>query len=343
MTDPMDLPPPPIDAEVDLTSFAYMPLEVARLRRSKAWLICKRRPELAFYMMNLWTASWHERPPGSLEDDDDVLADFAMCPPKEWSRIRADVMRGWLKCSDGRLYHKVVVEKANEAWLSKLTHAYDKECGRLRKEAQRKKVKDFVPPTFTEWNAARLATAKNGTSNGRPNLSQGRPKDIRETSHGSPEEIALKGREGKGKGEVRDTYMGCPQDRRGTECPEDSGNERQLREPLTLEEAQQLQSTYPVGTYRQSEWLVVEKLVNWHLEAGVTFERILGSFERYAAQCRAREIIGTQYVLSPVKHCDRDRPLFDEPFPIPRTKAEAQQDANVDAARVWLAEQETGT
>ncbi len=50
-----ELPPPPIAADVDLTDFQFMPLDVARLRRSKAWLICKRRPELAFYMMNLWT------------------------------------------------------------------------------------------------------------------------------------------------------------------------------------------------------------------------------------------------------------------------------------------------
>src|SRR5262249_5330401 len=76
----MKAPPPMVPAEVDLRDFPYMPFEVARLRRSKAWLICKRRPELAFYMLNLWTAAWHERPGGSLEDDDDVLADAAMCP-----------------------------------------------------------------------------------------------------------------------------------------------------------------------------------------------------------------------------------------------------------------------
>jgi hypothetical protein len=80
-------PWPMVAPDVDLTDFKFMPLEVARLRRSKAWLICKRRPALAFYMLNLWTASWHERPAGSLEDDDDVLADAAMCPPERWPEV----------------------------------------------------------------------------------------------------------------------------------------------------------------------------------------------------------------------------------------------------------------
>jgi hypothetical protein len=43
-----------VPADVDLTDFKFMPLVVARLRRSRAWLICKRRPELAFYMLNVF-------------------------------------------------------------------------------------------------------------------------------------------------------------------------------------------------------------------------------------------------------------------------------------------------
>ena len=109
---------------------------------------------------------------------------------------------------------------------------------------------------------------------------------------------------------------------------------------LTLEQAQELQSSYPRGIYRQAEWLIVEQLVNQHLANGVAFERIHASFERYAAQCRAKETIGTQYVLSPVKHCDLNHPLFDEPFELPKTKAEVRQDANADAGAAWLARSE---
>lgn len=113
-----DLPSPLVPPEVDLRDFLFIPVEIARLRRSKAWLFAKRKPEIGFYMINLWMAAWHERPAASLEDDD-VLADLAMCDPGKWPEVREMVLRGWVKCSDGRLYHPVVAEKALDAWAKK--------------------------------------------------------------------------------------------------------------------------------------------------------------------------------------------------------------------------------
>jgi hypothetical protein len=115
-----ELPAPLVPAEVDLSDFPFMPLMIARLKQSRAWLICKRRPEMAFYLINLWTASWHNRPAASLEDDDLVLADLAMCSDEVWTRVRADALRGWVKCSDGRLYHPVIAEQAMAAWERKV-------------------------------------------------------------------------------------------------------------------------------------------------------------------------------------------------------------------------------
>ena len=117
------LPEPLTPAEADLQAFGFMPLDVGRLRRSKTWLIAKRRPEIGFYAMNLWMESWHQLPAGSLEPDDDLLADMAMCPPERWAEVRDDVMRGWALCSDGRLYHPVVAEKVNEAWDMRRAHS----------------------------------------------------------------------------------------------------------------------------------------------------------------------------------------------------------------------------
>lgn len=106
--------------ECDLRALRFMPVEIERLFRSKAWLQAKRNPALGFYMMNLWARSWHEVPAASLEDDDDVLADAAMCSPDEWPSVKAAALRGWVKCTDGRLYHPVVAEKALDAWKQKL-------------------------------------------------------------------------------------------------------------------------------------------------------------------------------------------------------------------------------
>jgi len=107
-------------ADCDLRDFGFMPLEIERLRRSKAWLLAKREPSLAFYLLNIWASSFHERPAASLENDDDVLADAATCPLDQWPKARKRILRGWIKCSDGRLYHPVVAEKALEAWIEKL-------------------------------------------------------------------------------------------------------------------------------------------------------------------------------------------------------------------------------
>jgi hypothetical protein len=109
------LPEPLVTANVDLRDFPYMPVFIDRLQRSKQWLMAKRRPEIGFYSMNLWMASWRNAPCGSLEDDDDVLSDAAMCPPEKWLEVKDDLLRGWVKCSDQRLYHPVVAELAKEA------------------------------------------------------------------------------------------------------------------------------------------------------------------------------------------------------------------------------------
>jgi hypothetical protein len=193
-----DLPQPLTPPDCELRNFPTMPLDIARLRRSKAWLVAKRMPEVAFFMMNLWTASWHEKPAASLEDDDDVLADFAMCDPKRWKKIKAEAMRGWIKCSDGRLYHSVVAEMANAAWFKKVLYAWKKECDRIRKAnkiriAQGLQELDF--PAEPEQS-----------SFGIPKDVFGIPEEFQEF----PMETTLKGEgeeresKGRGKGEVRD-------------------------------------------------------------------------------------------------------------------------------------------
>lgn len=103
------------DEEItDVRCLPYMPLQIERLRKSKAWLRCKRHPEMAFYLMNLWMRAWHELPAGSVEADDDVLADAAMCDPARWDAIRDEILRGW-ELRDGRYHHHVVAELAEEA------------------------------------------------------------------------------------------------------------------------------------------------------------------------------------------------------------------------------------
>ena len=47
------------------------------------------------------------------------LAEFGR-DVRGWRKVSAVALHGWVLCSDGRLYHRVVAEKALEAWMSKL-------------------------------------------------------------------------------------------------------------------------------------------------------------------------------------------------------------------------------
>lgn len=132
-----EAPAPPIAADADLSDFKFIPLHIDRLKRSKAWLLAKRRPELGFYLVNLWTAAWQQVPAGSLEDDDDELCDKAMCDPKNWPKVREAVLRGWVKCSDGRLYHPVVAEIASESWESRVGYRARTAAARAARKAKR--------------------------------------------------------------------------------------------------------------------------------------------------------------------------------------------------------------
>lgn len=130
------LPDPLVPAHVDLRDFQFMALDVARLRDSELVSV----PDAEAFRVNVlsWCASWHQVPSGSLPDEEVSLArmmgfgrDIA-----GWRRVReAGGMRGWVKCSDGRLYHPVVSQKAVEAWNLKQAakKKRDQDAERLRK------------------------------------------------------------------------------------------------------------------------------------------------------------------------------------------------------------------
>jgi len=109
----IDLPAPPIPADADLRHFQTMPLDVQRFRDSD--LCCVEDPEVRWANVMSWSVAWHQLPAGSLPDDDVALCRLLGygSQVKKWRRLRANgALRGWVLCSDGRLYHPVVTEMA---------------------------------------------------------------------------------------------------------------------------------------------------------------------------------------------------------------------------------------
>lgn len=127
---------------LDATAVPAMPVEIVRLRRSKSWRRCRTEPFLAFYLVNLWCAAFHGIPAGSLEDDDESLAELAGCPPLEWSALRSIALHGWQKREDGRIYHPIVEAKAREALAL---------SGATKRAVRQSRTTDGMPCGFLEW------------------------------------------------------------------------------------------------------------------------------------------------------------------------------------------------
>jgi Protein of unknown function (DUF1376) len=141
----MSAPAPLTGPETDLRLFPFMKLDVRRLLTSDTWQEAADDPKLGHALICLWCESWHQVPAGSLPDKDRVLARLAMCSPDEWERIRDRAMEDWVPCSDGRLYHPVVAEKALEAMLEKLSHRRLSEAGNAKRWG--------IPPDHAETDA----------------------------------------------------------------------------------------------------------------------------------------------------------------------------------------------
>ena len=151
-----ELPNPLTPAGCDLRNFREMPIDVPRLLGSD--LVHDESPEACWSAMLLWCVSWHEVPAGSIPDNDDWLAKRAGYWHKgkldpTWHEVRKGALHGWIKCSDGRLYHPVLAEKVNVAWFSKHRHAHDKLGERIRKRNKARAERGLAPLEVPELDA----------------------------------------------------------------------------------------------------------------------------------------------------------------------------------------------
>ncbi|WP_284459596.1 DUF1376 domain-containing protein [Cupriavidus campinensis] len=192
------LPEPLTPPDCDLRDFQFMPLDCGRLRDSK--LVSHVPPAQCFFAVILWCASWHQIPAASLPDDDIELARLAGFGfvVKEWKKVRAGALYGWIKCADGRLYHPVVAEKARDAWQAKHEQRWKSECARIKKHNQRHEtcipyptLDEFLSPDYVDPTKGDKRIVSPGTVEGSPDFVPGtfNPRDREGT--------------GKGEGEVK--------------------------------------------------------------------------------------------------------------------------------------------
>jgi hypothetical protein len=219
-----ELPAPPVPQSTDLRDFDWMPLDVVRLRDSETAMRTKG-DEFRCAVL-LWCAAWHQVPAASLPDDDVQLASLAGFgrEVKAWKRVRAGALRGFQLCSDGRLYHLVVAEKALTSFVAKLQQRHKVECARITKWNQRHKAEQQQIPTFDLWITSTCPEVMAYLSKGQrrvvhedtPAMSAGQPPNV--LGNSGPSEV--KRSSSYQSSPMVDTSQQPPGQRAGTSTPE---------------------------------------------------------------------------------------------------------------------------
>lgn len=183
MTEPLTPP------GCDLRAFRDMPLDIGRFRRSD--LVTECDPEAVIAAILLWGVAWHEVPAASVPDNDRWLAKAAGYGRaiEAWLRVKDEALRGFVLCSDGRLYNRTLAEKALTAWDSRQQYEWRKAGDRHRKSQRDLPAEQRTPfPDYEAWKSGE-----------RPGHSAGPDDLFRRSDVGIPSENALKGREGNGR------------------------------------------------------------------------------------------------------------------------------------------------
>jgi hypothetical protein len=98
----------------------------------------------------------------------------------------------------------------------------------------------------------------------------------------------------------------------------------------------EIRNAYPEAA--SSNWLSAEKAARIRVAEGdATWDELLAVVRRYAAYCLAT----ARLVMDPANFFARSDKPWQQPWELPKTKAQLTQDANVDAGLAWLQQQET--
>lgn len=129
-----DLPAPLTTPDCDLRGMEWMPLYGNRLFMSD---FEARATDVEFRIaIRLWWTAWQQVPAASLPNDDAVLCKLAGLGRdlKTWKKLREGfAMHGFVECSDGRLYHRVLSKEAREAWDRRMKERERKAAYRAKK------------------------------------------------------------------------------------------------------------------------------------------------------------------------------------------------------------------
>ncbi|MFP5433143.1 MAG: hypothetical protein ACLGIM_08495, partial [Alphaproteobacteria bacterium] len=182
-----EYPAPLVPSWVDLREFKFMPLEVARLLDSE--IMALEDAEAFRAGVVSWCKGWHQVPAASLPNDDGALCKMLGYGRdlKTWVKLRkAGALRGWVLCSDGRLYHPVVAEKAMKAWAGKVEQRLRTAAARIAKMV--KSLEKATDPAVRSQLQAQIRAAREEYE--RDALAAGLQRLSKESDRGPPDTAA---------------------------------------------------------------------------------------------------------------------------------------------------------
>lgn len=142
------LPRPLTPEDCDCTDLDGFMLNVERLLGSE--LVALSSHEVIGAALLLWSRSWKQRPAASLPDDDKVNAAFARMAVPRFRKLKEEILRGFVLCSDGRLYHKVLAIEAVKAFGKKQAFRKKREADAERLRRWRHGRGETVDETYDE-------------------------------------------------------------------------------------------------------------------------------------------------------------------------------------------------
>lgn len=136
MTITSEKPAPLVPPEVDLRGLDYLPFFGNHLFGSEFNARCSDAEWRAG--VTLWWAAWNQQPAGSLPDDDLALCRLADLGRdlKLWRKIKDNALRGFVLCSDGRLYHRFLCKQVMVAWEKRVQERERKRKWREKRHGQ---------------------------------------------------------------------------------------------------------------------------------------------------------------------------------------------------------------
>ena len=197
MTEPL------VPAGVDLRGLPWMRLDTVRLLDSDLFALSTGDEFKA--AVALWCKSWGQSPAGSLPQDDRVLAHLSGAGTR-WKRVRAMALRGWVECTDGRLYHPVVAEQVLLAWDERQEYRAGIDAQNERKRRERAERAAM----FAELKAAGHELAWNTPTGQLRDLLSDMSRDTSHTGHGDSHGLDGTGRDGNKEQEQFSSHTQVP-------------------------------------------------------------------------------------------------------------------------------------